>query len=209
DWITANAAYSGEYSWTAGPQRYDTARRAFVVNPGVANNIQNSQTQSINANFNMVTLYNKIPYFKKINQEANRPRPDAGKQPKQPKLPKDAATDTTKKETPGLLEPVFKGLATLVMSLKAASFTYSETNGISLPGFYGKPDFLGNDFNYRFPNSGLGAPTSTAPGWGFVLGSQHDPRPDAVRYQWLTDDTTLNATYTTTNLKNFSAKATV
>ena len=205
DWITSSVSYGGEYSWTAGPQSLDSATGNYVVNKGVANNIQNAQTITINGNFNMVTLYNKIPYFKKINQESAKPKQEKVKQPKLPK----GVIDTTKKETPSILEPIFKGFATVLMSLKATSFSYTETNGMSLPGFYGRPDFLGNDFNYRYPNSGSGAPSSTAPGWGFVFGSQHDPRADAVRYQWLTNDTTLNSNFTTTSLKNFSAKATV
>ena len=206
DWITATASYAGNYTWTAGPLRYDSASNGFTVNPGVANNIQNSQNRTINGNFNLVNLYNKIPYFKKINQDANNPRNEV---PKAPKLPKGSPEDTTAKETPSILEPIFKGISTVVMSLKTASFTFAETNGISLPGFYGRPDFLGNDFNYRYPNSGAGAPVSTAPGWGFVFGSQSDPRTQAFDDKWLTNDTTLNSTFSTTNMKNFSARANI
>ncbi|MCX6291113.1 MAG: cell surface protein SprA [Bacteroidetes bacterium] len=210
DWVTMSTSYGGDYTWNAGPLALiDTSRQVYGVNPGVANNISNSQSISVNGNFNLVTLYNKIPFFKKINQESTRSQAESGRQPKQPKNAGVAKNDSIIKVTPSILEPVFKGLAGLVMSVKALSFTYTETNGTSLPGFFGKPDFLGNDFGYHYPNSPPGAPSSTAPGWGFVFGSQRNILDDARRYQWLTNDTTLNTSYTTNLMQNFSARATV
>ncbi len=213
DWVTMNTSYGGDYTWTAGPLALlDTARSVYGVNPGVANTIANSQTISVNGNLNLVSLYNKIPFFKKINQEAGKPKPDPVKQPKLPKPPPGAKKDSTLKVPPNILEPVFKGLASVLMSVKTASFAYSETNSTSLPGFFGKPELLGNDFNYHYPNSGAGALSSTAPGWGYVFGLQQN-RDDilnkAAHYQWLTNDTSLNSNFTTSHLTNFSARTTV
>jgi cell surface protein SprA len=209
DWIAANASYSGDYTWTAGPLALDSITHQFIVNPGVGNNIQNSRSVTINPNFNMVTLYNKIPYFKKINQEGNKPKNDKSKQPAQPP---GAKKDSTLKTTPNVLEPVFKGLSNLVMSLKTVSFSYTQTEGTSLPGFFGTPDYLGNDFNYHFPNGGPGSVNSTAPGWGYVSGYSQDRNTiltRAAKNQWLTTDTTLNTAFTNTELKNFSGRATI
>jgi cell surface protein SprA len=96
------------------------------------------------------------------------------------------------------------------MFLKTASFTYSETNGILLPGFDPRPKYLGQAFNYQNTDSGYAnGAVSTAPGWGFVFGDQRDIRPDAVRYNWLSHDTALNNSYLTTALTNFTARATL
>ncbi len=209
DWITANVSYMGDYTWVAGPLSIDSITHQSVVNPGVGNNIQNSRSITINPSFNMITLYNKIPYFKKINQEANKPKPDKSKQPKPAP---GAVKDSTIKKTPNAFEPIFKGFANVLMSLKTVSFSYTETEGTSLPGFYGRPDFLGNDFNYHFPNSGVGSPNSTAPGWGYVSGLQQDRvtiLTTAANNQWLTTDTTLNTQFTNTLLRNFSGRATI
>ncbi len=56
NWISANAKYSGTYNW----QRSPLGQTAF------GNTIQNSRTINMTAQANFVTLYNKIPYFKKV-----------------------------------------------------------------------------------------------------------------------------------------------
>lgn len=33
----------------------------------VGNTIQNTNTKNLNGTFNMMTLYNKIPYFRRVN----------------------------------------------------------------------------------------------------------------------------------------------
>src|SRR6185436_2022762 len=115
DWVTVNTSYGGDYTWTAGPLAFDTATKTYGVN-SYANNIQNSQAISINGNLNLVTLYNKIPYFRKINREANSPKGEANRPPKGPKppvLPGQAPPkDSTLKPQPSILEPIFKELAT-------------------------------------------------------------------------------------------------
>ncbi len=56
NWISANAKYSGTYNW----QRSPLGQTAF------GNTIQNSRTINMTGQANFVTLYNKIPYFKKV-----------------------------------------------------------------------------------------------------------------------------------------------
>lgn len=197
DWINGTVRYGGDYSWNASPLYRDTIDNQIKDNPW-GNTIQNSRTISYNGNLTMNTLYNKIPYLKKINQAA--PPRLADRQPKV-KLPADslkAKKDSVKTGQPSPLEPIFKEVLKVVMSLKTASFTYTQTNGTMLPGFRGTPDWFGQDWNYE------GGPG--APGLGFLFGSQKDPRPDAVQYNWLTTDTTLNSFFTTTELQNFSGR---
>ncbi|MBL0138545.1 MAG: cell surface protein SprA [Bacteroidetes bacterium] len=201
DWIASNVRYGSDYSWQASPLYRDTIDDRIKDNPW-GNTLQNSQTIAVNANFTMTTLYNKIPYFKKINQ--NTPAKGAERNKPKVKLPTDSLggkKDSTRISRPSPLEPVFKGIANLIMMVKTASVTYQETNGTMLPGFRGTPDWVGQDWNF---NGGKGAP-----GWGFLFGSQKDPRPEAIQNNWLTKDTTLNSFFTTTKLQNLTLRASV
>lgn len=56
DFITATYKYGVTYAWQ---------RRPFAVDT-IGNTIQNTNNQNWNAQLNMVSLYNKIPYFKRL-----------------------------------------------------------------------------------------------------------------------------------------------
>ncbi|MBP6335401.1 MAG: cell surface protein SprA, partial [Bacteroidia bacterium] len=200
DWVSGNIRYGSNYSWQASPLYRDTLDDLIKENPW-GNTIQNSMTMQYNANVTFTTLYNKIPYLKKINSVA----PARGREAARPvkvKSPKDSLStqnDTMKVKKPSAFAPVVKEFVKLLMMFKTASFSYSETDGTMLPGFRGTPDLLGQDWNFNGNNKG-------APGWGFLFGSQTDPRPEAVKYNWLTEDTTLNSFFTTTHQENFTAR---
>lgn len=61
NWVTANARYSGTYDWTAGPITADTLN--------LGNTIQNGNSMSLNTQFNLLSLYNKIGYLKDVNKK--------------------------------------------------------------------------------------------------------------------------------------------
>jgi cell surface protein SprA len=204
DWMTATAKYGGDYTWTTGRYTFDTLTNSTHIN-SFYHTIQNSQTWSINGNATLTTLYNKSKYLKSINQPAP-PKPA----PPKARIPKPAADstqkvtalkDTTKKSQPSVLEPIFKNIFRLAMSVRTASITYTETNGTMLPGFVPRPDVLGQNFNFT-----RGGVSSDAPGWGFLSGSQKDIRPAVERNHWLTNDTTLNTMYETTRLQNLTGR---
>jgi cell surface protein SprA len=203
DWMTATAKYGGDYTWTTGRQVYD-ANGNYTVN-SFGNTIQNSQTWSINGNATLTTLYNKSKFLKKINQpEPPKPKPAKARVPKSPAdslLKVATVKDTIKKAQPSVLEPIFKNMFKLAMSVKTASLTYTETNGTMLPGFMPKPDILGQDFSYT--RSSI---VSDAPGWGFLAGSQADIRHTASSHHWLTTDTALNTQYQYTRLQNLTGR---
>ena len=200
DFIAGSVRYGGEYSW---------AGRNLVIVDSVnniygqdrwGNTISNSQSLTYNATLTMNTLYGKIPYLKKILSPAV-PKPVAPK-PKV-KLPSDTLktkADSTQK-TPSSFAPIVRGFVKTLMMLKTATINYTVTNGTLLPGFQGKPDFLGQDWNF--------SDNHNAPGVGFILGSQKDIRPEAIRYNWLTEDTTLNSFYTTSTVQNLNLRATL
>jgi cell surface protein SprA len=116
------------------------------------------------------------------------------------KNPKDsgykAIPDTVKKDN--ILKPVFELLGKALISFKTASFTYAETNGTMLPGFRPKSQLIGEDLNNKM-----------APGIGFISGSQHDIRPEAVNNNWLVKNPYLSSLYTTTATKNLNLRASI
>lgn len=63
DWVSASTRYSTTYNWTAGPALPDSTD----YDPG--NTIRNSRNMQANLQLNMLNLYNKVPYLKKINQK--------------------------------------------------------------------------------------------------------------------------------------------
>lgn len=61
NWVTANARYSGTYDWTAGPITADTLK--------LGNTLQNGNSISLNTQFNLLGLYNKVKYLDGINKK--------------------------------------------------------------------------------------------------------------------------------------------
>lgn len=62
NWISANVRYSSTYTFNAS-----ALSLAYL-----GNTIRNSNTIQGNGNINMITLYNNIPYLKKINQASSK-----------------------------------------------------------------------------------------------------------------------------------------
>ncbi len=200
DFISGSVRYGGEYNWQGrNLVIVDSATQKYGQDPW-GNSISNSQSLTYNASLTFNTLYSKIPYLKKILSPP-APKPILPK-PKI-KLPSDTLktkADSTQK-TPSIFAPIAKGFIKTLMMVKTATVSYTETNGILLPGFKGTPDWIGQDWNY------LNGPN--APGLGFILGSQTDIRPDAIKYNWLTTDTSLNSFYTTSTVQNLNLRATL
>ena len=175
DWITANAKYTAKVDWQAAPLSFES----------INNTISNSNTEQLTANFNLVSFYNKIPYLKKINNEAgNKPKP--------------AATDSTKKKV--VFEPLnlVNSALRLVMLLRNASFTYSENNGTFLPGYVPNTRLVGMDFDRN------------SPGADFLFGGQGDILSKAAREGWLTTNSQqLNTRYSRSHSENLSVRATM
>jgi cell surface protein SprA len=73
DWTSASARYGATYDWDAAP-----LVSADSLNLG--NTINNTATLQLNGQLNMITLYNKVPYFRKLLQPKNN-----SKQPQQKK----------------------------------------------------------------------------------------------------------------------------
>ncbi|MDR0802107.1 cell surface protein SprA [Fluviicola sp.] len=63
DWLNGNAKYAGAYNW----------QRAPLGQESYGNIVQNSRTINAQLQANMTTLYNKIPFFKKVNTSGGAP----------------------------------------------------------------------------------------------------------------------------------------
>jgi cell surface protein SprA len=179
-WMTASVRYGSDYRRTASP---------YSIQQRFGNTIENSNEKSINGSINMTTLYNKVKFLKKLNEDNSgrggpTPKPTAAKQPDnktKPGLTKQKQ-DTTK-NGPNILKFVLDNTLRILTSLKNASVTYTHGEGTLLPGFMPTPQSLGNNWNMD------------APGLPFVFGYQ----PSGPEYfrSWITQDTDLNSTYAT------------
>jgi cell surface protein SprA len=200
NWVTASAKYTGGYTWDGAP----------LSAKELGNTIENSNIKQLNGSFNFTSLYNKVGYFKKLNQQ--KTMPSKLKQTKTTSIVKNKksnknqqpATDTTGKDTTKVdyLKAITDNVLKFLMGVKNISFTYSQGNGTFLPGFIPSPVMLGEDWSWRHQH----IPT---PGTGFVFGDQHDIRRTAAEHGWISTDSMLNTAYATKFTENFSARATV
>ena len=190
DFTTASVRYSGTYSWQRAPFNFDS----------LGNTIQNSRNISWNGQLNMTTLYNKIPYFKKVNQKG-RSSSTASKTVKSssPITAKDknkkTAADSTKKDINQY--EILEHIARAIMSVKTISFNYSDNAGTLLPGYSHGTNMMGMDKSFAGPTV------------GFIFGSQKDIRPQAERDDWLVKNPLINTQYVTTSTQNLNIRANV
>ncbi len=191
DWISMDARYTGSYNWQRAPFSQDS----------LGNTIQNARTMSLNSQFNFLNLYNKIPYFKNVNQKFQRQSRAGGrsltKDPKQPaKGAKDDAQDKDEeKKKDGSEITVFDYMAKLVMSLKNITVVYSQNEGTFLPGYNRQSNIIGMD------------PGFNAPGLGFVLGEQiNNFNRQAALKDWLVKNEYINQQYLETYTEDFNLR---
>lgn len=184
DWITGNVRYATGYTWTRGPLAADT----------VGNTIGNNAQWQWTGQLNMVTLYNKVPYFKKVNNK----RPGQKQQPAtKPANPKDTIK---KKENDQYA--VFEYLARAVMSVRTISVNYSNNSTLALPGYNRRTQILGFDQNFEGPTL------------GFLFGQQKGFGANGVEFPiyasqhgWLVQESSLYTPFTRGNTQNLTLRA--
>lgn len=187
DFATANVNYGGTYNWTHSPL-FNTEKDKegnVIVKDTLGNTITNSRTIKWNGQLNMVTLYNKVPYFKRVNQNQKKP----SKNTKDPNAPADS---TKKKKVQ--LDPM-QHIARLIMTLRTVSVNYSTTNGMILPGYAKDMQVLGMDEHFAGPT------------FGFTIGSQRDIRDEAEKKGWLQKSSVLNTPYQVTRSEDLKIRA--
>jgi cell surface protein SprA len=181
NFISLNTRYNANYDWTAAP----------LALKQLGNHIQNSNSKQYNGQINMTTLYNKVPYFKKLNQGSRRSR--GGRNSGRNKQEKEANDGEDKKKKFELL----KHMTRFALGVKNIAINYSENQGTFLPGYLNQSKTLGQDWAHL------------SPGLPFAFGSQNDIRKKAGRKGWITRDTTLNTFYKTNRSENLTLRSTV
>jgi cell surface protein SprA len=185
DFTTASVRYTGTYNWVRAPFNADS----------LGNTIQNSRAIQWTGQLNMVTLYNKVPYLKKINQKGNK-----GNKNNKPTTPPKGKTGTTAKDSTKKNDNppiVLEYIARVLMSLKNVNVTYAINNGTILPGYKQFTNMMGMDANFAGPTP------------GFILGDQKDIRQTAIENDWLVKTKSLNVPFVQTSSTNLNIRANV
>ncbi len=192
NWITATAGYQAVFNWTASP---------LSVQDRIGNVIENQNTKQLNSNIDFNRLYSKNSYLKTLSQPPRSARRDgpgarpgtAPPSPRQNRENQEAEADSLQ-EKPSInyFKIVADNLLKLAMSAKRGSISYTESNGMLLPGFMLEPDLLGMNFS------------NNAPGWGFVMGDETDIRQAAIQNNWITRDSLLNQAFAKRSTENLN-----
>ncbi len=74
DWVNSDASYNANYSWERGTE--DEEGNSY------GNTINTQRELTLNGNFNLVKLYNHVPFLKKVNDKFDRTQSRAQKQRK-------------------------------------------------------------------------------------------------------------------------------
>ncbi len=200
NWVTASAKYGVNYRWEAS---------ARSLQARFGNTVENSNNLQLNGGIRMATLYNKVGFLKKAaadlqaqGQQIKGPampgkgKPGGEKEDlKKPKEDNNPADTTDAKPKKDYLKLIGTQLLGVLMSLKDANLSYSETNGITMPGFMSEVGVIGNNWKLN------------APGMGFILGSQKDIRTLASANGWLSTDTLMNNPYINRHTSSLTFRA--
>lgn len=212
DWVSLTLNYSGTYDWNAGSMA--------LINDSInlGNVIQNTNKKRINAQLNMNTLYNKVPFIKSLNTYQSNSRggfkngrSDSRSVAKDSRSKNkisenedsdDLDDEEEEKNTLDQIVNLFSNFVRIAFSVKNINMSYDETNGSMLPGFKPTSEFFG--LAQRFsPNS--------APGWRYLLGEQ-PKESDLSRFAlngWITSDTLLNQPFTQQYTSRLNIRSTV
>ena len=206
DWISTNVKLRSSYDWMRGP----------LSQVEYGNTIQNSRNFSINGQFNLVSLYNKVGYLKKINNDRSRGK-TSGRSSRvnatdgKGSGKKDDDKDDKKKKK-NEINPIIKTVGRMVMAVRNVGFNYSVTDGMLLPGFNGETSFVGLDNSFSAPGFGfvsgrqnydlLGRPTD-------IWGADSAYAPFAAGQSWLVENSNINTQHTIMHTQNYTLKTTI
>ena len=172
DWLNADASYTAKYTWVRGTELEDGT--------SLGNTITSNRNVNINSALNLETLYNHIPFLKKVNdrfkKSASTKKNANNKQnTKKSASPskvaanqKSGAKDSVKVkrdiETEWWYKPA-QSVARLLMMVRSVNISYRTQYSMLLPGFMPNVgDMLGQ-------NKSGGA---LAPGLDFAFGLMGD-----------------------------------
>jgi len=187
DWVSTDIRYTGSYNWQRAPFSQDS----------LGNTIQNARTLSLNGQLNFLTLYNKVPYFKKVNQKFQRQSRTSGRSlsaPSRGSTIQSKDEEKSKRDDENRITLADYG-AKILMSLKNVSLVYSQNEGTFLPGYNRTSSIVGMD------------PGFNAPGIDFVLGHQiSDFNKQAALKDWLVKNEYINQQYLESYTEDFNLR---
>ena len=199
--VTANVRYTSMYQFTASALSLSY----------LGNTIQNSQNVQGNAQLNFVTLYNSVPYLKKVNQGISQQQgrnaakggqkgkddkeDDTEKPGKKGKKGKDQNDSLQQKPDVGRM--ILDGTVRFLMMVRSVSANYSQGRGTIMPGYMYSASLVGHTRE------------SSGPGFLFMFGGQPDILAIGARNNWMTTDSLLNAPYQRTKNMVLNFRATV
>ncbi len=197
DFATVSYKYGGTYTWLRRP--FATSDSA---GKNIGNTIQNTNTHNITGNFNMIQLYNKIPYFKRINSNQNNKNTPAGKGGKGAvSSSTTAVTDTTKKKSKENenFKDIAEFLARGIMMIKNLSVSFQQQNGQAMSNFLPSSQYVGMDFTEQ-----------QAPGFLFTTG-MHDGmiRENSEKNGWLSKVPQQTTPYVETKNTTYSYRSSI
>ena len=199
DFVTSSLRYTGNYDWQTNSLLALDPEQSDIY---FGNTIQNNAGVQLNGSLNMITLYNNVPYLKRVNQGK---RPGARKGPARPKSrlegsenreEEEGEEEEKKKKKEG--NKVVDAAVRFLMMVRSVSVSYTTDEGSALPGYILEPVVLG-----------LNPQSSNAPGLGFVLGGQTDISTNAARNGWLTPNPNQPNRFLQTRTENLNIRGTV
>jgi cell surface protein SprA len=223
NWISANAKYSGTYNWQRSP----------LGQSQYGNIIQNSRVVNVSGQMNFVTLYNKVPFFKKVLNDGKVQRgtvndktkptipkalPKVEEKPESEMTPKELRKkkreekrkkkkEEAEKKRKGKVHPVAGYLARVLMSVRNVSGTYVLNDGTLLPGYSQETRVLGFSNGFQAPITGFNFGKQGYDIYGRENG--FDIAETAGSNGWLVQNSALNRQHTITHSQNISARATL
>jgi cell surface protein SprA len=145
DWIGSSAAYHSRYSWERG---------AMIEDERIGNFLQNNLSFTLNNRFNLVSLYNKIPFLRETNSRF------AGGGHTRQSDNSSGVWNSTRQDIP-------RYAAQALMMLRSISINWGYRTRSDIPGFEG---MIGDFFGQRQTPNGL------LPGLGFAFGFEGGER---------------------------------
>ncbi len=209
DFVTSSLRYSADYDWLSN-STIALNSVATPTDPGLnfGNTIQNANTVQFNGALNLITLYNNVPYLKRVNNgqigkdvedtPKRRPGPRVEEEVVDPEAEKDKKAEEEKKKGPTAFEKIMAGTTRFLMMARNVSLSYSQNNGTLLPGYTLRPGVIGMDQNSNW-----------APGFDFVMGSQVDIAQRASDNEWLTYNPNQPNRYSITKSENLNFRTTL
>jgi len=186
--IKATYSYTGDFQWQRGSEIFNDLEDI----PDIGNTVQNSNSHQVNASLDMQNLYDYVGLAKKKPSRSQSIRERSAGVPsleasgnKEEKVEEQVDQSETGK--------TFNTIIGVVTAIKRIQVSYSDNQGIFLPGYTQSIGFMG----------------SLKPTTGFTFGSQSDVRYMAARRGWLTLFQEFNQQYTSVSREQLDLQASV